>query len=98
MSHDIIGLHEQAWRNPLKSNAFQIGTFGTQVTERPSRAVLLAVQADAPSAIGGFEAFQLAALKALADRFGGQTEPGGCCGQVFAVLLCPAACPAVTVP
>src|SRR4051794_33798661 len=36
MSHDIIGLHEQAWRNPLKSNAFQIGTFGTQVTERPT--------------------------------------------------------------
>src|SRR3954467_12233659 len=37
MSHDIIGLHERAWRNPLKSNAFQIGTFGTQVTERPDR-------------------------------------------------------------
>jgi len=33
MSHDIIGLHEQAWCNPLKSNDFQIGTFGTPVTE-----------------------------------------------------------------
>src|SRR3954465_12200033 len=49
MSHDIIGLHEQAWHNPLKSNAFQIGTFGMQRTERPYRSTSCRCPATAPT-------------------------------------------------